>query len=342
MTENGSAGRIHPDIDLAREGMQVGDLLLRSSDNRQPLGNYPVPIITFKRGDGPTVLLIAGVHGDEFEGPAALMRLFNTLKPDDITGRIIFLPALNTPAVQSSSRVSPLDGVNMNRIFPGDPNGGPTAMLAHFVEHVLMPQCDAVIGLHSGGKVSVFASCALASEDEDPDHFEKNLTLARVFGAPLIWQLGAYNDNRSVNAAATRQRLPMIATELGGGGGCDPQDSDLDEAGVRRCLAYLGAIGDAPPSSATPRIVSVASSSQSFYVPATGVFDRQFRAGDEVVSSAAEGWLHFVDDPQRASIDLHFPGDGLVLAHGARGMVERGELLAFVARDVESHPGVGS
>ncbi len=339
MTENGAASRIHPDIDLAREGKQTGDLLLRSSDNRQPLGHYPVPVLTLARGDGPTVLLISGVHGDEFEGPSALMRLFNSLAPEDVTGRLIILPALNTPAVQASSRVSPLDGVNMNRVFPGDPNGGPTAMLAHFLEEVLMPQCDAAIDLHSGGKASVFASCALASEDDDPEHFEKNLALARAFGAPLIWQLGAYNDNRSVNAAATRKRVPMIATELGGGGGCDPQDSGLGEAGVRRCLAHLGVIAEAPLSNASPRIVSVSSSSQSLYAPAAGVFDRHFRAGDEVVAGASAGWLHFVDEPQRPSIELRFPENGLVLAHGARGMVERGELLAFVARDVAAQGG---
>ena len=65
--------------------------------------------------------------GDEFEGLSTIMRLVATLDPKDISGQILFLPAFNTPAVAASSRVSPLDGENLNRAFPGDGLGGPTA-----------------------------------------------------------------------------------------------------------------------------------------------------------------------------------------------------------------------
>ena len=116
-------------IDLARPGRQVGDLVLRWSDNRNPLGHYPLPVFCISRGSGPTVLMIGGVHGDEFEGPAALMRLAQDLREEDMTGRVILMPALNHPALNASSRVSPLDGQNLNRAFPGDRDGGPTAVL---------------------------------------------------------------------------------------------------------------------------------------------------------------------------------------------------------------------
>lgn len=328
--------RVRINIDLSLQGRQIGSLLVTHSDNRQPLGHYPVPVIVLAGGKGPTVLLIGGVHGDEFEGPAALMRLVQTLSLEEINGRIIVLPALNMPALSASSRVSPLDGANMNRAFPGDANGGPTAMLAHYIEEVLLPECDAAIDLHAGGKASVFAPSALATRVEDDSLYAKNMALARAFGAPVIWQLGGYNDDRSVNAAAARKGVPMIAAELGGGGGCSPQDCDLAEQGVRRCLTYLGATGGTFELPLQSRVVSVASAENNLYAPASGVFDRRYAAGNDVVAGQAAGWIHFVSEPERPSMALTFPASGMVLAHGNRGMVERGELLALIARDVDA------
>lgn len=327
--------RIHCDIPLDQPGRHIGDLYLRHSDNRQPLGYYPVPIATMGNGDGPTALLIGGVHGDEFEGPVAIMRLLHSLDPQSIRGRIIFLPALNMPATQAATRVSPLDDANLNRAFPGDANGGPTAMLAHFVEDVLMPNCDAVIDLHAGGKASIFAPSALASRHEDAILFEKNLALARVFGAPLIWVLGAYNDNRSVNAAAARKRVPMIAAELGGGGACTPDHADLAEHGILRCLAHIGILEDAPHVGEAPRAVEILSPQQNLFAARSGLFDRAFSAGDEIVAGQYAGALHMIGEPSRPPLRLTFPMSGVVLAHGNRGNVERGEMLAMVARDAQ-------
>ena len=118
----------------------------------------------------------------------------------------------------------------MNRAFPGDANGGPTQMLAHFIETCLLPECDAAIDLHSGGKAAVFAPCVLTQADDGNSHIGKrNMALADAFGAPFIWLSGRHNDNRSVNAAAARQGVSMIAAELGGGGGCDPLMTDFAE-----------------------------------------------------------------------------------------------------------------
>ncbi len=71
-------------------------------------------------------------------------------------GRLILLPALNLPAVLAGTRVSPVDQINMNRAFPGDPRGTPTLMIADYVRRRLLPMCDAVIDLHSGGKTLNF------------------------------------------------------------------------------------------------------------------------------------------------------------------------------------------
>ena len=205
MTQSSGPSRLTLTIDLDKPGRQTGDLMLRWSDNTIPLGYHPVPMISLKGKDGPTVLILGGTHGDEFEGPSAIMRLAQELDPATLSGQIILIPGLNAPAFAASSRVSPLDNGNLNRAFPGDPNGGPTAMLAHFVETQLIPRADFVIDLHSGGKASYFQPCALATRTDDADLYRANLDLAHAFGLPLVWVLGPYNDNRSIR----QRRAPV-------------------------------------------------------------------------------------------------------------------------------------
>jgi hypothetical protein len=332
MTKSSVNSRIQIDIDLEQTGLQIGDLQIRWSDNRRPLGFYPVPIACIAGGSGPTVLLSGGVHGDEFEGPAALMRLMHNLAPEEVSGRVIILPALNAPALMDSSRVSPLDQVNMNRAFPGDANGGPTQMLAHYIETRLLPLCAAAIDLHSGGKAAIFAPCVLTQADGALG--ERNMALAQAFGAPWIWLAGRHNDDRSVNAAAARQKVAMIAAELGGGGGCDPDLSDFASLALRRCLHHLG-ITQAPvaPPQAASRLVEFTSAQQNFAAPAAGLFDRSFKLGDEVKAGQAAGWIHFVNEPRRPSLALEFPCDGIVFAVTNRGVVERGDCLAMLAQE---------
>ena len=332
MADTSPPSRLHLRFDLDAPGRHAGDLMLKYSDNSNPLGYHPIPVISIKGGDGPVVLITGGTHGDEFEGPSAIMRLAGHLTADALRGQVILVPALNAPAVAASSRVSPLDGANLNRAFPGDANGGPTAMIADFIEQ-LLPRCDAAIDLHSGGKASFFAPSALATQTEDSTLYAENLALARAFGLPIIWELGGHNDNRSVNAAAERAGIPMIATELGGGGGVDPSITDAAEEGLMRCLRHLGLLEGAI-TSVTPRHVEITSPMHSVYAPGEGIFDREVSAGQDVQAGDVAGQFHFVTEPERASIDIAFPARGFVLAHTCRGYVRRGDLLALVAQDV--------
>lgn len=337
-----SDSRLKTTIDLDATGRQTGDLMLRWSDNSNPLGYHPIPLISLKGGDGPTLLILGGTHGDEFEGPAAMMRLAGTLDVETLNGQILMIPALNAPAFAASARVSPLDNGNLNRAFPGDRNGGPTDMIADYIERILIPRCNAVIDLHSGGKASVFAPSALVGPYDDAEKGARSQALAEVFASafdtPLIWVLGQHNDNRSVNAAAARAGVPMIAAELSGGGAVDALVTDQTEAALRNCLIHLGLLPGSLPTPTPARRVEITSPMHAVYAPSDGLFDRQTSAGSEAVEGASAGMLHFPMEPARASLPLPFPADGFVLAHGNRGLVKRGELLALVARDLPDTP----
>ncbi len=86
-----------------------------------------------KNGRGPTVTFTGGSHGDEYEGPIALLKLARGLRAADVAGRVVIVPALNLPAVRSATRRSPVDGRNMNLVFPGNRDGTVTEVIADFV-----------------------------------------------------------------------------------------------------------------------------------------------------------------------------------------------------------------
>ena len=100
--------RLEVNISLDHPGKRTGDILMRWSDNVRPLGVYPVPIACIVGKPGATALLVAGIHGDEFEGPVVLSRLINEIDPARIGGRLIILPAFNSPAVLRHSVHHPL------------------------------------------------------------------------------------------------------------------------------------------------------------------------------------------------------------------------------------------
>ena len=308
----------------------MGDLRLKHSDNRQPLGYVPIPVCVINGGHGPTVLLTGGVHGDEFEGPAALLELSRALTSQEVHGRIIILPALNAPALRAGSRVSPLDGGNLNRSFPGDPDGGPTAMIAHLVEEVLLPECDGALDLHSGGNAACFAPCTLAGRDRHGAVSRTNLALADAFGAPLVWVMGPLNDNRSLNAAATRKGIDMIAAELGGGGRVSPAALAIAHKGVRGFLKQMQVL-EGPLEHTSNRRVEFRSADQYLHAPRAGLFVPEFEAGDSVKAGQSAGAIYSVTEVERAPARLVFPVSGVILSQSHRGLVERGELLAAVA-----------
>jgi predicted deacylase len=322
--------RIEVDICLQSPGKRAGDALMRWSDDANPLGVYPVPIACIVGKPGPTALLVAGIHGDEFEGPVALSQLIEGITPDQIMGRLIILPSFNSPAVIASQRISPLDGRNLNRAFPGDPDGGPTDMLADFLVSVLLPEADLVIDLHSGGKASVFATSALATRSDNKQLMKANLDLAAAFGAPFIWVLGGFNDTRSLNSAALNAGVPMIAAELGGGGGTDPIKVADAVVGVKRSLVHAGILSQNFPEPAGSTFVETRSIADNIYAPVAGLFDRKFQAGDQVKKGQLAGYIRSLDRLDSMPIPLHFSTTGHVLAHGNRGYVVRGDMLAML------------
>src|SRR5436305_12101646 len=105
-----TASPLHTTIDLDRPGKQIGHLGVPYSHNLGGWANLLMPLGVVANGRGPTALVLAGNHGDEYPGPIAILKLMRELTPEVVRGRVILLPALNSHAARASARLPPWDG----------------------------------------------------------------------------------------------------------------------------------------------------------------------------------------------------------------------------------------
>lgn len=137
------------------KGKRSGYIQIGDSTNTSGWANHCVPITSIKNGNGPRVLVLAGNHGDEYEGQIAALDLARRIDIADIQGELLIIPVLSLLASASATRLWP-DGTNFNRVFPGKVNGTIAEKLAFFLSQDLFPTCDCVVDMHSGGRSMYF------------------------------------------------------------------------------------------------------------------------------------------------------------------------------------------
>ncbi|MBV8651473.1 MAG: succinylglutamate desuccinylase/aspartoacylase family protein, partial [Alphaproteobacteria bacterium] len=334
-----SKSRIFSEVDFAKDGKQCGFLRLPHSVHRSAYGWIGIPITCIKNGSGPTVLLVSGNHGDEYEGQVTLMKLTRKLNADDVKGRIIILSAANFPAAMAGMRTSPIDEGNLNRSFPGDPNGRPTAMIAHYIESVLLPMADFTVDLHSGGSSLMYIASSLARLSAEPAQRAKTIEMMRLFGTPVAFLLDMpQGEDRTLTGATERVGTGLhLGTELGGSGTVTPSVLAYAEAGVARLLNHFGVMRKPFETSAPgkTRILRVSGSSYYCYAPDGGLFEPYVDLGAEVKAGQAAGAVHYQDTPWREPTIAYFEHDGLVICKRIPGRIERGDCLFHLGTDYE-------
>jgi uncharacterized protein len=332
-----AASRIWTDIDFDKDGKQVDWLHLPHSVTRSAYGTIAIPCAVIKNGKGPQVLLMAGNHGDEYEGQVTLARLIRELKPQDIQGRIIVVPAINLPAAMAGLRVSPIDEINLNRAFPGDPGGRPTEQIAYFIETELVTRCEYWFDLHSGGGSLDYVPFASIHLSNDKAVDAKAMSALTAFGSPISVVWSWFDEPKMATSCAHRNKVVYIGGEFGGTGSVNPDGVKLTYGGTVRTLRHIGALQSNrikvdPPSEAI-RFVEVASRDHYVYAPEPGLFEPNLKLGTMVGKGDLLGWVHFVDNPMRPPIEARIRGDGMLICKRHQGRVERGDCLAHLASD---------
>ncbi|CAD6563390.1 succinylglutamate desuccinylase/aspartoacylase family protein [Paraburkholderia sabiae] len=328
--------RIWTPVDFDRDGKQTGSLRLPISSDLSAYGWIPIPVVCIRNGNGPTAVLIAGTHGDEYEGQVALLELARSIEASTITGRILILPALNFPAVEAGRRVSPIDEGNLNRLYPGEAHGTATQMIAHYVTTVLLPMADLVVDLHSGGRSLDYVSCALVRPCADRQLDERQMEMLRVFGAPIGYVTDGKGGggNTTLPAAAEPLGVPVITAELGGGAMLRADGKELARLAVLRLLDHMGIRTDRTlPQPEETRVM--VSQSGSLYAESDGLFEPAAMPGDEVTAGQHAGYLHSIERPTDSPINLTFGTSGLVACRRFPTLTKRGDCLYTFMRDIE-------
>jgi predicted deacylase len=331
--------RISSEVDFDKEGKHSGFLRLPHSVHRSAYGWLGIPITCIKNGKGPTVLLVSGNHGDEYEGQVTLIKLTRRLAADDVRGRIIILSAANFPAAMAGMRTSPIDEGNLNRSFPGDPDGRPTAALAHYIESVLLPMADCVLDLHSGGSSLMYIPSALARRPADAAKRAQTIEMMKLFGAPISMLLDSpQGEDRTLTGGTERVGVKLhMGTELGGSGTVTPAALAYAERGVARLLDYFGVLTrklhDEQPGKT--RLVAVEGPHYYCYAPDAGLFEPYVDLGDEVEAGQPAGAVHFPDTPWREPTIARFGHGGLVICKRIPGRIERGDCLFHLGTDCD-------
>ncbi len=330
---------IHTSLDFDRPGKQQGFLQVPYSHNLGGWANVMIPLTVIANGAGPTVLVMGGNHGDEYQGQIAAMKLARGVSPDQVTGRLILIPSLNFPAALAATRLSPIDGMNLNRAFPGEAEGAVTSQIAHFLTRVLFPLSDVVIDIHSGGRSMEFVPCAHMHLVADREQ------RARMFAAMMAWGTDfafLYADIAGTGllpVEAENQGKLVVTTELGGGEGIPASVHRIAQGGLRNVLTHVGLLKGVEQTRASlgkaPTILTQALNREDYLLaPESGVFEVCVDLGAPVKRGDTVGFIHHLERPDRAPETIVAQSEGYLITMRAPCLTRQGDCVAVIAKEV--------
>ena len=268
---------------------------------------------------GPTLAIVAGVHGDEVECIALLEDWVADIRLD--AGRVLALPVAHPAALRAGTRLGP-DGVDLNRVAPGDPSAAqPTVRLAHALTEALSGECDVLVTLHSWSRSGETVPYVEYPATGDPAVLHRATELAHHLGLewaePWAWPEGL------LPAALCRSGVPSVEIEIGGLGRTTPEGHAAGRRALDAALSHLGLVtGPAPAGRA-------ATVDRSWVRAGAAGRVRQLLAlGDPVERGQVVAQVRAADG--RVVEQLAAEAAGTVAVHVTYGAVEAGEPVAVI------------
>lgn len=317
-------------VDFDKDGVQHGFLKLPHSHDASAWGSIVIPITVAKNCEGPTILFTGANHGDEYEGPVALFDLANKIKAEDLSGRVIIVPGMNYPAFQTGKRTSPIDGGNMNRVFPGNPEGTFTEKIADYFNRTLLPLADYVLDFHSGGKTLDFLPFCCAHMLDDKEQQARCIAAMKAFNAPYSVMLLEIDAVNMYDTAAEKMGKVFISTELAGGGSTTAYTVGIAKKGIRNILRHAGITKGELEVGET---LNLDMPDQRCYVfsETTGLVEHCVDLGDKVKTGQLVAKVHNIErtgtDPEKYYAGI----DGIYTGRHFPGLVVNGDFLGVIA-----------
>jgi predicted deacylase len=259
----------------------------------------PRPVISIAGAKpGPVLFVNAGVHGGEYPAVEAVIRLGKTLHPKNISGTVILMPVLNLPAFRTRTPfVCPIDNVNPNRVFPGDPRGSYSEQMTHALINEFVIHADAYIDLHGGDIPEALVPFVICRSEAGVVDSKARYVAARskqmalAFGLRYVLALSKPVQpakGQSSYAAAAEKGIPAILAEAGGVGQMQEEAVALLVNGVVNVMRNLAMIPGAPPhvhalpNEGEKRTATILAKFEWLYAKSTGIWYSKVSPGSVV------------------------------------------------------------
>ncbi|MDQ0346807.1 N-alpha-acetyl-L-2,4-diaminobutyrate deacetylase [Ancylobacter vacuolatus] len=321
---------ITPTVDFAAKGVQHGHLRLPYSRDDSAWGSVMIPICVIAHGEGPTALLTGANHGDEYEGPAALFELARSLRAEDVQGRVILVPALNYPAFCAGTRTSPIDRGNLNRSFPGRPDGTVTEKIADFVTRHLVPLADVVLDFHSGGRTLDFLPYAAAHELADKAQEARCFAAVAAFAAPYSMRMLEIDAVGMLDTTVEEMGKVFVTTELGGAGTASATSITIARRGTLNLLRHAGILSGEPEAAPT-RWLDMPSSDCFAFAGDDGLIAFAVDLGAPVRKGDLIARVYPIGRTGQAPAEYRAAMDGVLAARHVPGLIKAGDCLSVLA-----------
>lgn len=326
---------VTPTVPFDVDGYHTGHLKLPHSHDGSAYGAVMIPVAVIKNGEGPTVLLTGGNHGDEYQGPLALIRLVGSIDVSRVSGRIIVVPTMNQPAFAAGTRTSPIDGGNLNRMFPGRPNGSTTEKIADYMARYMLPMADLVMDMHDGGKTLEFIPMACTHVLEDPVAEENAWRFAKAFKAPFTCKLVEIDTIGMWDTHVEASGTPFVTTELGGSGTTRPDWAEIGFRGVKNVLREAGVLaGD--HEDAPTQFLDVPLEGAYITSEGDGLIEWVVALGDPIACGQVIARVHDPVNLGAAPREYLATIDGVLAMRHFPGIVHLGDAIAMQATIVDA------
>jgi len=283
-------------------------------------GRLSLHRLRFGGGPGPSVALVAGVHGNEVVGTHALNLVANMLRVQRPRGTVSLLPLVNTIGAEEARKRWPFDDRDLQTAFPGDPEGQPVERIAAAVMEAT--EADVCVDVHSGSAQVHELPHARAPLSG------KGLELARAMQLPVTWRRPASAFDSGLAGAWTEAGRVALEVRGGRGGALDLTDATVLARGIVRLLAAVGVIGGGHPAAAsleTSRVSDVRVGSGGFFVP-------EVAPGDRVAPGALLGTLRAPIGGELLE-EVRAGRGGILLALRTWPLVHAQELVGRIAEE---------
>ncbi|UXN60113.1 N(2)-acetyl-L-2,4-diaminobutanoate deacetylase DoeB [Phyllobacterium zundukense] len=320
---------ITPTVDLDKQGVQHGFLRLPYSRDDSAWGSVMIPIAVIRNGNGPTALLTGGNHGDEYEGPIALFDLARTLDVGNVSGTVIIVPAMNYPAFRAGTRTSPIDKGNMNRSYPGKPDGTVTQKIADYFTRELLPRADVVLDFHSGGRTLDFVPFAAAHILPDKVQEAKGFDAVTAFSAPWSMRMLEIDAVGMYDTTVEEMGKVFVTTELGGGGTARAETVAIAKRGAMNVLRHAGIVSGKIDHRDT-RWLDMPSGDCFSFAEDEGLIETMVDLGDSVKEGQVIARIHPIGRTGVAPAEIRTKLTGLLAARHFPGLVKPGDCVAVV------------